>query len=120
MDARRPTEVGAASVEIELAATAPTSDPTELVLVVESGCPANPVMQRIELFNYASMQWELLDERPAPSVDATTALGIRGRAWEFVDPGTHEIRARIGYADRGVTFPAWHGAYDEVYWLIAS
>jgi hypothetical protein len=119
VDARRPTEVGAASVEIEIAATAPTSDPTELVLVVESGCPADPVVQRLELFNFATMRWERFDERPAPSVDATTAVGLRGRAWEFVDPDTHEIRARIGYADRGVTFPAWHGAYDEIYWLIA-
>lgn len=118
VDAVRPTEVGASSVEIELAGQSLTADPSELVLVVESRCPAAPVLQRIELYNFESAAWELLDERPAPRADVNIAVGIRGRAGRFVHPASGEVRARIGLSDRGVTFINWHGAFDEVYWRI--
>jgi hypothetical protein len=38
----------------------------------------------------------------------------------FIDAKTGEVRARVGIHDRGVTFPAWDGRYDQVYWSVVE
>jgi hypothetical protein len=38
----------------------------------------------------------------------------------FIDAKTGEVRARVGIHDRGVTFSAWDGRYDQVYWSVVE
>ncbi|RMG22160.1 MAG: VCBS repeat-containing protein, partial [Armatimonadetes bacterium] len=49
VEARRPTEVAAASVEIEVEGVSPTENPSTLKFVLEAGQSGTPVLQRIEL-----------------------------------------------------------------------
>lgn len=118
VEARRPTEIAAASVEIEVAGTSPIATPAELKFILEAGQSGDPVIQRIELFNYESGFWETVDERNAPFADTTVVIAISSNAARFVQSGTRQVKARVGYHDRGVTFPAWGGRYDMTKWEV--
>jgi hypothetical protein len=120
VEARLPDEVAAASAEIVASGFSPVETPESLVLTVEAGTSGAPVRQRIEMFNFAGGVWETLDERDGPTPDTTVELSVSRDASRFVDPDTGEMRARIGYHDRGVTFPAWGGRYDRVGWVVAG
>jgi hypothetical protein len=118
VDARRPTEIAAASVEIEATGIAPTSTPSFLGFTAEAASTGSPAWQQIQMFNYVKGRWEVVDEREAPMADARTDVAIAVDAARFVDPGTLEVRTRVGYLDFGVTFPAWGGRFDEVFWTV--
>lgn len=118
VEARRPTEIAAASVEVEVEGTSPVESPTLLQFVLEAATSGAPVRQRIELFNYQSNTWEQVDERDGPFADTTVVVTIATNASRFVQAGTGKVRARIGYHDRGVTFISWGGRYDLTKWEV--
>ncbi|RMG23419.1 MAG: DUF5123 domain-containing protein [Armatimonadetes bacterium] len=120
VEARRPTEIAAASVEIVVKGTAPSTTASVFEFVLEAATSGDPVRQRIELFNYQSGTWEMVDERDGVNGDTTVTITITNNASRFIDPNTREIKARIGYHDRGVTFPAWGGRFDQTVWNITS
>lgn len=57
VEARRQNEIAAASVEIEVAGTSPIATPTELKFILEAAQSGDPVLQRVEFFNYSNNQW---------------------------------------------------------------
>ncbi|GIV02443.1 MAG: hypothetical protein KatS3mg015_1273 [Fimbriimonadales bacterium] len=116
VQARRPTEVAAASVEIEVEGTATSSNPSELKFTLEAASSGSPARQRIEVFNFANGTWEMLDERDAPAADTSLTFTLAGDLSRFVEAGTRRMRVRIGYHDRGVTFLDWGGRFDVVNW----
>jgi hypothetical protein len=118
VEARRPTEVAAASAEIVVSGTLPVDAPAELWFTLEAATSGDPVRQRIELFNFETQSWERLDERDAPTADTTVNVRVTDDPGRFVEDGSGAVRARIGYHDRGVTFPAWGGRYDQTIWRI--
>lgn len=118
VEARRPTEIAAASVEIVVTGTAASTTASRFEFVLEAATSGNPVRQRIELFNYVSGTWETVDERDGVSNDTTVNVVITNNASRFINQSTREIRARIGYHDRNVTFPAWGARYDMTVWNI--
>jgi hypothetical protein len=120
IEARRPTEIAAASVEIVVEGTSPTASPTSLTFVLEAGQSGDPTRQRIELFNFQTNQWEMLDERNGPFADTVVRVNISSNASRFVQPGTRTMRARIGYHDRGVTFISWGGRFDVTKWQVGG
>jgi hypothetical protein len=120
VEARRATEIAAASVEIVVEGVAPTETPTTLKFSLEAGQSGTPVLQRIELFNFQTNQWEQLDERAAPFADTTVTVTAQGNVSRFIQPGTRLMRARIGYHDRGVTFVSWGARYDLTKWQVGG
>lgn len=118
VEARRPTEIAAASVEIVVTGTAPSTSASRFEFVLEAATSGDPVRQRIELFNYVSGTWETVDERNGVPNDTTVNVVITSNASRFINQSTREIKARIGYHDRGVTFPAWGARYDQTVWNI--
>jgi hypothetical protein len=118
VDARRPTEIAAASVEIEVTGTAPGGTPGVLEFTVEAASSGTPARQQIQMFNYVTARWEVVDERQASATDTTVRVSITQDAARFVDPDTFEVRTRVGYLDFGITFPAWGGRFDEVFWTV--
>jgi hypothetical protein len=120
VEARRATEVAAASVEIEVIGSVPSTDPVALLFVVEAAAGGSPAVQVIELFDYVAGVWETMDERDAPTSDTTVTVSIGTNPARFIDAETGEVRARVGIHDRGVTFPAWDGRYDQVYWSVVE
>jgi len=118
VEARRPTEIAAASAEIVVTGTAPSTSASRFEFVLEAATSGDPARQRIELFNYVSGTWETVDERDGVPNDTTVNVVITNNASRFINQSTREIRARIGYHDRGVTFPAWGARYDQTVWNI--
>lgn len=118
VQARRPTEVAAASIEIEIVALSLVGTPERIELQVESSSAGSPVIQRLEMFNYRQRVWVTLDEFVPPAQDDLASVVILRNAHEFVEQATGEMRARIGIHDRGVTFVDWGGAFDMVRWVV--
>ncbi|MEW5882927.1 MAG: hypothetical protein AB1725_01730 [Armatimonadota bacterium] len=116
--ARRPTEVAAASSEILLTATSPTESPTALAFRVEAAADAAPTRLRVELFNFQTGTWEQVGEVAGPTSDTRFDFGATGNLSRFVQSGTGEMRARVGFHDRGVTVAGWNTRYDQGVWLV--
>ncbi|MEW5882946.1 MAG: choice-of-anchor B family protein [Armatimonadota bacterium] len=118
IEARRPTEIAAASVELVVEGTSTVQAPSELKFNFEGATSGEPALQRIELFNFQNSTWEVVDERTAPQQDTAIVVTITTNPGRFVQSGTGLVRARIGYHDRGVTFISWDGRYDRCTWTV--
>lgn len=118
VQARRQTELGAASVEIEIVGTSPSANVSQLQFLFDGRTSGDPTRQRIELYNYASGFWETVDERNGPQTDQSLTVTITTNPNRFIHPSTREVKARIGYHDRGVSFPSWDGYYDYAIWRV--
>lgn len=120
VSARRPSVIADPSVSIEITGTSFDFDPRWIEVRFEAAASAGPVLQRIELFNVAAQTWTLIDERDAPLEDVTVIDFVPSGGAQYIDQQSGEIKCRIGFFDRGVTFPAWGGRIDRVYWLVGS
>ncbi len=114
----RPTELNRPSVEVELTALSPTQTPSSMSFTLETASDGDPVRSRISLFNYNTGQWEVVDERSGTGGDTTITVNVSGNPARFVQSGTGEMKARIGYVDFGVTFIAWGGRFDKAFWIV--
>ncbi len=115
--ARRPTDISANSAEIEVTATVGNEDPTELRLIFEGSTGGAPTEQLIEMFNYDSGMWDLVDRRESPASDETVLISVEKDPARYIEDGTGEVKARIGYRDLGVNFVGWGGQFDLVCWV---
>jgi len=113
-----PLEVSSASVEVVFTSNLPTQTPGQLALTAEVSSSGDPALLRIELYNYDRGEWQLFDERDARQGDAGVIVTISDDPTPFMDDGTGEVKARIGFHDRGVTFPSWLGRFDMVHWTV--
>jgi hypothetical protein len=120
VEARRATEIAAASVEIVVEGVAPAASASSLRFTLEAASSGFPVRQRIELFNFQTNQWEQLDERNSTFGDSTVEVTVTANPSRFIQPGTRLMRARIGYHDRGVTFVSWGARYDLTKWQVGG
>lgn len=116
----RPSEIASSSVEIELTGTSPTDAPSAIGFTVEAASSGNPANQVIDLFNYDTGQWERVDARAATDQDRTTTVNVTTDPGRFVQDGTGEMKARVGFLDLGVTFVNWNGRFDLTHWTVAN
>lgn len=71
--------------------------------------------QNIELWNWTTSAYEVLDTRPATLADSTTQVTITTNAARFVDPVTGEVMARITHSSNlGLSGNRWTMAFDQV------
>ena len=91
-----------------------------LEFTVEAASTGAPARQKIEMFDYDTGVWEVVDEREAPASDTVVTVRISENAPRFVDPQTLEVKTRIGYVDLGITFPSWGGRFDQVFWTVQA
>lgn len=85
--------------EFTVKSTSPTATPVSFEFTLEgSAFFRTTVIQTIELFDYSTSSWELVDTRDASRIiDATTTVAPTGDLSRFVEPGTNCIEARIHY-----------------------
>jgi hypothetical protein len=90
-----------AVTQFVITGTSPTATPSALEFTLEGKCVSRPnVVQRIELFNYQTASYEVVDERNAnrtPSPDLTVVVTATGDLSRFVDPTSLEMQARVRY-----------------------
>lgn len=116
VEARRPTEVAAASAEVVVEGTAGGSG-SRVSLAVEAASTGSPAELVIELFDWQSGMFVEVNRRPAPHADEVVEFTDLP-ATRFLRDGDRALRARIGLHDRGVTFLQWHMRLDLVTWVV--
>lgn len=90
------------------------------VLEASSGAsPSSKIIQRIELYNYSAGRWEIVDERNPSKNDLEARVTIATNPARFVNPATGQVRARIGWFDRGSISPGWTASIDRSIWEVS-
>ncbi len=103
--------------------TSPLAAPASLALRLEAkmtGGPSGDVIQTMELFNYNTSKFDILDLRPAANSDTVFEIGASGNLSRFVQPGTKELTARVTWSSpvfTGTPF-FWSVDIDQLVWLI--
>ncbi|MEM7452885.1 MAG: hypothetical protein AAF456_00895 [Planctomycetota bacterium] len=85
--------------ELEMDTTSPVANPTTLEVVLESSVFARSgVTQTIELYNFQTASWEVIDSRPASRFgDVTVSVPVSGDLRRFVHQGLLLTSARVRY-----------------------
>ncbi|GIV01722.1 MAG: hypothetical protein KatS3mg015_0552 [Fimbriimonadales bacterium] len=118
IEARRPTEIAAASAEIEVSATLPLDRRNGLSLLIETASTSEPVIERLEMFNAVTGQWETIAEWPSGADDVSRTINVKNPQ-QYIDLLTGQVRVRLGFHDRGVTAANWNARVDMLL-IIAS
>lgn len=98
---------------------APAGAITQIILGVRSSntlASAGGATQTIELWNWSTQAYELLDTRDASLTDSTALITVASNASRFVDPATREVRARILHSRKlaGTAGTRWEASFDQV------
>jgi glucose/arabinose dehydrogenase len=105
-------------VQIVEEATAPVGDTVQLRFILEASVSINNLQQRIELYNFSTAQYNLIDARAATTSDTTTIVSA-GVPAAYVNPADRRIRARLSWRAVGplVLYP-WTVRVDRSVWEI--
>jgi hypothetical protein len=101
--------------------TAPTGNLLTASLTWEGRCGAAPsvlVDQVIEMYNYQTNIWEVVDTRNPTLGDSTITVTPAGDPKRFVQAVTKRMRMRIQWFDRGAATLGWTCDSDLVRWSI--
>ena len=113
------------TIHLILQSTSPSTSPGNFQFRFESsmvGGPSGDVIQTIELFNYSTNTFELLDTRAVANTDESILISPGGDLSRFVQSGTDEITASIKWKSEsfsGTPF-TWSVDVDEAVLLISN
>ena len=109
-----------APLQIILDSTSTAGATTELRFTLESRAAASNINQRIELFNFATGVYDLIDLRAAPTTDTALTFIISANPSEYVEPTTRALKAKISYKAAGPVFSyPWLVHIDQAQWRVA-
>ena len=108
-----PTLPNQPAISMELTSVSPIVAPGSLQIRFQTVAATPNVMQRIEVFNLTTNQFDLVDERQTPTLPANIVFSIEGAPTDYINPDTCEIQSRIQYIATGpvLTFP-WNVRLD--------
>ncbi len=106
-------------VWLEFEGTLPDSMPQWLNIKLESHANSPNIGQRIEMYNWLTEAYELVDFRQTSfNVDSTSNVAIP-LPMNFVEAGTNRVKARMGWKANGfVLLYPWRVSIDRVVWLL--
>jgi len=106
-------------VWIVLDATAATASPSEFRFDLEAKVNAGGLTQKIELYNFDTEEWELVDTRPATVSDSSVEIVASGDLTRFIEPGTLAVKAQLTWKAFGpITLFPWQVGIDKAGWMI--
>lgn len=120
IEARRPTEIAAASAEIEIVGSSPAEHPHSLRAVVEASTTDGPAIARVELFDFTNGRWVVVGEETATREDSVLTFTVLESPERFVQQGTRNMRMRLGFHDRGITGAGWRAQVDRMGWQVIA
>jgi hypothetical protein len=105
-------------VWIEFGGTLPDDSPTTLHFSVEASANTIGLTQTIEVFNFNSGQYELVDLRAASvNSDLVATIDLSAEISNVVQSGTGAVKSRIGWRATGpVVLLPWTICIDHVVW----
>ena len=104
---------------IDIAGLSPTLTPTEMTFTLEAHVTGavGDYDQYVELYNYATSEWDLVDERLAQyNNELKTDIVITGVLSDYVDPVTGMLEARVEI--QAAKFTRFLVVFDMAVWTI--
>jgi hypothetical protein len=108
----------ATPISVQFEATSPSSTASAMSFRFEGHATASSTLQNLELFDFASGTWVLVDSRPATTVDSTVTVSPANPS-RFIQPGTNLLRARMTTSSSARDQRSWQARIDLVSWTIA-
>jgi hypothetical protein len=106
-------------VWVEVTGNAPTANPSVLTFTVEAHVDTENLMQKIELYNYVTQEYEEVDYRPASTSDEVVEVIISNNPARFIDPNTLRMNAHLSWKPSGlIPFSSWQAQIDQSIWTI--
>ncbi len=97
---------------------APAGAITKLLVGVEASntlTTGGGAQQAIEMYNWTTSAWELLDTRAATLADSEATITLTSNVSRFVNSTTREVLVRVLHASNlGVTGNRWKAQFDQV------
>ena len=109
-------------VWIDLTGVSTFTNPSSLGFSIESAANTPNIRQVIELFNYSTNEFEVVDDRLTSfSTDASATVQLDQDMENFVESATGEVETRVGWRQNGfvLLFP-WEVRIDRAVWLIGE
>ena len=108
-------------VQFEVVADSPTLQPPSLNLTFEPRSNTPNVNQTIELFNFNTGVFDVVDQRAVGTDFETTVLDLNTNTFSFIDPANCQIRCRVSYEPTGpVVFFPWKIELDQLVFEISE
>jgi len=99
--------------------TSPTEAPEELRFTFEGFATAAGLTQRVELYDFATEQWEELHAGTSAVADTVVEVVAEGDLSRFVEAGTGVVRAQLTWKPDGpITVFPWEVGLDQAIWTI--
>jgi hypothetical protein len=104
-------------VWIEFEGTINDDSPSALSLVLEASANTAGLTQTIEIFNWNSGQYELVDSRAATLSDQAAEIELSEGVADYVQLGSGAIKTRVGWRATGIIFLfPWTVSIDQLAW----
>ena len=104
-------------VWLEFESTLPNVDPESFSFTLEANLNTPNILQSIELFNYSTGQYELVDSRLATLNDSVVFIEADGDLPRFIESGTGNVKSRIAWKAVGfLTLFPWTVSIDHILW----
>jgi hypothetical protein len=102
-----------------------TSAPSSVVYGIDFSLRAKVgttgLTQRIELWNFATGQWDVLGQAAATTTESVQNVSAVGNALNYLQPGTNRVRAKAVWTATGTTSRSgWKADVDQAKWTIVS
>ena len=52
--------------------------------------------------------------------DTVVTVSISTNPERYIEDGTGQVKARVGYRDHGVTLVGWSGRFDRAVWTVVE
>lgn len=107
-------------VQINVVGQSPTMTPSTIELAVEASATTSNIEQTVSLFNFVTLEFEVLSVGTATLEDSVVARQITSNSNRFIGPNA-EVYVRVTHRARGPVFVfPWHARIDQVKWTIAD
>ena len=109
----------AGRVQLEVSAVSPQVHPGNLEFHLEGHATGSSLELTVELFDSAIGQWVAFETWPSPTEDQSFLISLRNSGPDhFVDPVSHQMRARITWSPVGAPTQGWVARIDRAVWRI--
>jgi len=110
---------------ITVTGTSALLDPNELCFTLEAMASSTGLTQRVELYDYDSANWVIVDERTTTTADSVVHVSAPYDARRFVGdeetPSEYEVKARVSYKQSGPVFSyPWSASLDLTKWEVLN
>lgn len=108
-------------IELTAEAILPTDNGTELRFTLESAMNQGNLQQQLEMFNFTTNMYQVVDTRVLPTSDTTVNIIVNVGVGNYIEQGTGRVRARMNYRQSGPIFSyPWLLRLDLVQWRLRT